>query len=142
MSNEKKSTESDSRRTINTGGGAYIEGKVNISSGDFVGHDQYYTGLSPDQVKQLFEPIYSQIESRPNTKPEDKADLKIDVEELQDEVTKGDEADETFLARRLRNIARMAPDIFEVVVSTLANPAAGFATVVKKVAEKANPSAN
>jgi hypothetical protein len=142
MSEKKKSTQSAGKRMINTGGGAYIEGQVDINSGNFVGRDQYAAGLSPADVKQLFEPIYSQIESRPHIRPEDRADLKTEVEEIQNEVSKGAEADQTFLARRLRNIGRIAPDILEVVVATLTHPAAGFATVVKKVAEKAKASAS
>jgi hypothetical protein len=141
MSEEEKSTESGSKRVINTAGGAYIEGQVNIKSGNFVGRDQYTAGLSTDDVKRLFEPIYGQIESRPHLSPNNKTDLKTEVEEIQNEVSKGADADETFLERRLRNIGRIAPDILEVVVSTLTHPGAGFATVAKKVAEKARASA-
>jgi len=36
---------------------------------------------------------------------------------------------------------RIAPDIGEVVLTTLTNPVAGFATVIKKVAERAKPHA-
>jgi hypothetical protein len=45
--------------------------------------------------------------------------------------------DEGFLARRFRNIARMAPDVLDVVVATLGNPLAGLGVAVKKIAEKA-----
>ena len=83
MSDEKISRKSDDKRVINTGGGAYVEGEVDINSGDFVGRDQYNAGLKPEDVKPLFEPIISQIESRPDTQPEDKADLKTDLEEIQ-----------------------------------------------------------
>ena len=44
--------------------------------------------------------------------------------------------DEGFLSRRLRNIARMAPDVLDVVVATLANPLAGLGVAAKKLAEK------
>jgi len=63
------------------------------------------------------------------------------VQELQAEVAKGDEADEDFLARRLRNIQRMAPDILEVALATLSNPAVGFGLAVKKVAQRMKESA-
>jgi hypothetical protein len=45
--------------------------------------------------------------------------------------------DKSFLSRRFRNIARMAPDVLDLVVAMLANPLAGLGVVVKKVAEKA-----
>ena len=63
--------------------------------------------------------------------------MKADVEDIQQEVAKKEDADESFLTRRFRNIKRMAPDILDVVLTTLANPRAGFSAVVTKVANKA-----
>ena len=62
--------------------------------------------------------------------------MKVAVEEIAAEDQKGEDADESFIARRLRNIQRIAPDILDVVMATIANPAAGFGMVAKKVAEK------
>ena len=124
-------------RHIDTGGGAYIGGDVEVKDGDFVGRDQYKTvGLSGPEIAALFQPIYAAIEARPNTPAQDRADMAAEVEEIQAEVAKGDEADEGFLARRLRNLKRMAPDILEVVLATLANPLAGLGKVAEKVAKK------
>lgn len=89
----------------------------------------------------LFLPIYQAVEAKKDLAPEAKTDLKAEIQELEAEVKKGEQADETFLARRLRNIQRIAPDILEVVTATLANPAAGFSLIAKKVAEKAKASA-
>ncbi len=50
---------------------------------------------------------------------------------------KHEKVDEGFLSRRFRNIARMAPDVLDLVVATLANPLAGLGVTVKKLAEKA-----
>ena len=58
------------------------------------------------------------------------------------EAQKGDKADESFLRRHLRNIQRMAPDIFDVVIGSLINPLAGLGMAVKKVAEKAKAEAD
>ena len=137
MGEEKGREGSEAKRVVDTGGGAYFEGDVEVTGGDVVGRDQYKSGLSAAELQQLFEPIYEQIATRPDTSPDDKADLTADVRDIEEEVAKGDGADEAFLAQRLRNIGRMAPDILDVVVAALANPAAGFATVVKKVAERA-----
>ena len=125
-------------KEIDTGGGAFITGSVTVSDGDFVWRDKIMrAGLSANEVADHFQALYAAVEGRPNTPPDDKAGLKAELEELQTEVVKGEEADEGFLARRLRNIGRMAPDILDVVKATLANPAAGFAAVARKVAEKA-----
>lgn len=129
-------------RYINTGGGAYIEGAITTGGGDFVGRDKTRTvGLSAADVAALFAPIYERIEGRPGTGPEDKADLKSDLGDVEAEVKKGDRADETVLSRRLRNIQRMAPDILEVVVATLTGPLAGLSAVARKVAERMRASA-
>jgi hypothetical protein len=56
-------------------------------------------------------------------------------------VEKKKKVDESFLARRFRNVARMAPDILDVVVAALANPLAGMGVAVKKIAEKAKAGA-
>ncbi len=56
------------------------------------------------------------------------------MEEIKTEVEKGAQASESFLTSRLRNIQRMAPDILDVVLATLANPTSGLATAVRKIA--------
>ncbi len=130
---------------IQTDGGAYVGGNVSVDGGgDFVGGDQIIgrdkvttSGPSGDQIAALFEALHAAVERRPDTSPDDKGDLKANLQELQAEAAKGDEADEGFVARRLRNIGRMAPDILAVVKSTLSNPASGLAEVMKKIAAKA-----
>ncbi|RME87387.1 MAG: hypothetical protein D6770_09455 [Anaerolineae bacterium] len=89
-----------------------------------------------------FRAVYRAIDSHPSLPEEDRQDLKAEVRELEREVAKGDQADETFLARRLRNIKRIAPDILDVVIATMANPAAGFGMVAKKVADRMAAEAN
>ena len=123
---------------IHTGGGANISGTIKIESGDFVGGNQYnYTkGMTGDEVARLFSEIYARIETHPQLDVIDKSNLTENVQDIQKEVAKGDQANETFLERRLRSIKNAAPDILDVVLATLTNPAAGFATVARKVAEK------
>jgi cell division septum initiation protein DivIVA len=115
-------------------------GTVNIAGGNIA---TYHTasGLSAAEVKQLFDQIYARIEARANTTATDREDLRATVEEIQQTVTsaaqKNEKLDEGFLRRRFRNIARMAPDILDVVVATLANPLAGLGVAAAKIAEKA-----
>jgi len=86
-------------------------------------------------IQQKFEPIYEAIEASSRDATE-KQDLIAEVDEIKDEVAKGDDANESFLSRRLRNLKKMAPDIAEVALSALAGPGAAISTIVTKVAKK------
>lgn len=66
----------------------------------------------------------------------EKDDLDAEVDEIKDEVAKGEQANESFLSRRLRNLKKMAPDIADVALATLANPASGLGKAVQKIAKK------
>lgn len=92
-------------------------------------------------VHNAFQPIYRAVEESklPTT---DKADITAEVKEIEAEVKKGADADESFLARRLRNIQRMSPEILDVALATFANPVAGLGMVAKKVAEKMKAEAD
>ena len=93
-------------------------------------------------ARQLFELIYATIDKKGELRSSDKADLKHDVEELQQELLKGDKLDQSFVRRHLRSIGQMAPDILEVTLATIANPAAGFGVVAKKIADKIKENSN
>lgn len=126
-------------RSVNTGGGAYIGGNVSVDhGGKFVGRDDNSVNIQTGtDLAAVFESIYRQIEQRAATPPEDKADLKAEVQDVEAEVAKGEAANVGFVERRLRNLKRMAPDILDVVVNTLGNPTLGVATAIRKVLEKA-----
>lgn len=139
----KKKRESSKRTNVRVGNISSVSGNVNIAGGNVTTH-QTTTGLSAAEIKGLFDQLYAKIDARPYTPLTDKEDLKAEVKEIQATVTEAakenKKVDESFLARRFRNIARMAPDILDVVVATLANPLAGLGIAVKKIAEKATPS--
>lgn len=65
---------------------------------------------------------------------EEKEELISTVKELEEEAKKGS-INQSFLSDRLERIAHMAPDIAEVAIATLANPTAGIALTVRKIAE-------
>lgn len=122
---------------ISTDGGAFIGGGVNTTGGKFVGRDDHSkNGLSADEIQLLFKDIYSAIEQKQNITLDEKADVKTELEEVKQELAKGEKADETFLQRRLRNMGRIAPDILEITLATMANPVAGLGIVAKKIADK------
>ena len=113
---------------------------INVAGEDVTAHTTT-NGLSTSDIVQLFDQLYVAIEANPKPSPADKEDIKAEVKEIQATVTeaakKNEKVDESFLARRFRNIARMGPDILDVVVATLGNPLAGLGVAVKKIAEKA-----
>lgn len=138
---------------VDTGGGAYVGGKVNTGGGDFTGRDKVVSagaggvavggkasdnlivtgdGNQVSQAQVILAPAYEAIQ-RSDRSEQEKADLTTEVRRIEAEAGKGDQADETFLARRLRNLRRMAPDIAEVA---LEGPGAVLGTAVRKVAGK------
>ena len=107
----------------------YVAGNV-TESNIVVGNENTIT-----ITKNIFKPIYRAIEKSSRNENE-KADLVADVNDIESEISKGEQADESFLARRLRNLKKSAPDIAEVALSALSGPGAAISTIVKKVAEK------
>jgi hypothetical protein len=107
--------------------------KLEVVKGDkakIIYGDETITAID---VKDPFYEIYRQIDS----KPKGKKKLVREVEQIRQEVQKDEDIRQGFLQERLRNLAKIAPDIFEVTVATLANPKLGFALVVQKIAKKA-----
>jgi hypothetical protein len=152
MTDKKKNNPEE----VNTEGGAHIGGNVNTGGGDFVGRDKnvnvggrsIYVGGSvqgstliagdgntTNNTQNTFVPVYHAIQESQRT-PAEKTDLTADVKEIEAQVVQGELVDESFLARRLRNMKRMAPDIAEVIFAALAGPGAVVGTVVKKLAEQ------
>ncbi|MEI7848496.1 MAG: hypothetical protein WCK35_22030 [Chloroflexota bacterium] len=144
---------------VNTEGGAYVHGNVNTGGGDFVGRDKKVSGGERSVViggnatgspivvgdhntvtntnthNNIFAPVYRAIQQAA-LPTQVKADLQAEVKEIEAEVVKGELLDESFLARRLRNLKRMAPEIAEVAFAALAGPGAVVAAIVKQVAGK------
>ena len=143
-------------------GGLSVGGNINVTRGDFVAGDKSITvarggvfaggniqgstvnaiGNQEFPAEEFFTELFKKIEMRPKTSPEDKEDLKANVQEIKGEITKGEQADQSFLSRRLRNIQRIAPDIADVVLATLSGPFAGAAMIIKKVGARAGKSAS
>jgi len=140
MPKKKRANANDKQTTVRLGNISDISGNVNVACGNITTHHTV-TGLSATEIKQLFDGLYTAIESNKKVSPTKKEDLKAEVNEIQSTFTeaiqKNEKMDEGFLSRRFRNIARMAPDVLDVVVATLGNPLAGLGVAVKKIAEKA-----
>jgi hypothetical protein len=140
----KKMPTMKKQTTVKVGNISNVSGRIYVAGGDIETNDTT-KGLSAEEIKQLFDQLYTVIEANKKVSPTKKEDLKAEVQEIQSTVSeaaqKNEKMDESFLSRRFRNIARMAPDILDVVVATLANPLAGLGVAVKKIAEKAKEEA-
>ncbi len=125
-------------------GGDKVTGDVNVSgvsgSGISIGHKgqaQSQQGGDAEAFARAFTQIYATINARPPDPDVGKDELSETVKDIQEEAQKGDQANEKKLARWLNNLAGMAEDIFDVTVAALTGPQAAFATVARKVAERA-----
>ena len=112
------------------------KGKVRVKKIEVVKGSKIKLGDSSKTEIDANDPffgIYQQIEAY----PKDKKRILEEVDQVRQEVEKGENVRQSFLQDRLRNLATMAPDIFDVTVATLANPVFGFALAVQKIARKA-----
>ncbi|MEK6751366.1 MAG: hypothetical protein AABZ00_03790 [Chloroflexota bacterium] len=87
-------------------------------------------------IAPLFDEIYKKLDAKQDIKSEDKNDVRAELQEIQTALEEPT-PDETFLARRFRNLKRMAPEIAEIAFETLKNPVGGVTEVVKRILKKA-----
>ena len=139
--------------TINTGGGAYIGGDMTVSGGDFVGRDKIHitgdgnvvgdhnsatvikrTGMTGAEVAALFDRALALARRKP---PEVREDLESAVEIAQEETQKGDDADKSLLNKALDVLLDKGPDILELVLDAILNPAAAAGKGARMLAKQA-----
>lgn len=127
----------DKKINIKSDGGPVFMGNVDNRKGYITGRADYNNQeLDGSNVSKLFENLYILVDTHTQLSKTDKSDIKVEIKEIRQELTKKNKADEDFIMRRLRNIRRMAPDILEVIIATIANPVAGFGMVASKIAQK------
>jgi len=153
-------TPKDKDKRLSTNGGAYVGGNVHTGGGDFVGRDKIVSAgergvaiggnvsnstiITGDgnvvggDLQQIFAPVYQAIE-RSERPAQEKADLTAEVQEIA-QALQQPQVDESWLARRLRNLKRMAPDIAGVLLAGLSGPQAVVAETVRKIAAKVKES--
>lgn len=125
------------------GGDKITVGNITGSQGVAIGRESSATvnqgGTTPRE--DLFQDIYRRLEEMEKPDRQTVEDAKEVVREIEQEAEKEEKADESLLARKFRMLARMGPDILDVVTATMISPAAGITMVVKKVAAKAREEA-
>jgi hypothetical protein len=107
---------------IDTGGGAFIGGGVNLQGGDFVGRDKISVsqGFSPHDFEAFFARLLTAVTDQA---PADvQIEAKRQVEELKTEVAKGKEADDGKIGGIVHGLATMVPGAIGAIVSMFATP--------------------
>jgi hypothetical protein len=113
--------------------------------GDYANVNNYFSAQAAAadpgvaELRRLFEEVNRRLAA---LEAEEREQVAVEVEQaakLAAEIQRGDESPkkQTFLEARLKNIVAMAPEIGQVIVATLAKPAAGIALAIQKIAQKA-----
>lgn len=90
-----------------------------------------------DELESWRSSMESSIGHSPGLSKEEKEDAKDQIQKIVHEASKGEAVDSNRLEKLINTLAVMSSDIFEVAVTTLANPLLGIGLVLKKVGEKA-----
>ena len=117
-----------------TQGGINITGNVNIKNSKIAGRDNIEKDIH--NINVVFSPVYRALKDNKTIAPSSKKTLEKNVKQIEQELKKGNKAEASFIQKRLENIRKMAPDIAEVLIASLQNPAAGISLAVKKVVTK------
>ena len=131
MSKSKRDSASVSMR------GQNVIGTINATGGATVRVDQRVIHQATPELEELFKSVHEKVQARPEAPGEDKAKLEKQVKQIERESARGEAADQDKLEGWLRKLAKMAPDILDVMAASLAGPAAGFTMVFKKIVERA-----
>ena len=141
------------RKAVNVSGGFnFGDGSTITVHGDQVAGDKVIgdkvmgnksvTGLSAEDVAKLFDSVYERVEQHP---AEDQPDIRKAVDTIKaaatQEAVEGKKPDEEAVKAASQTLALNAPDLLtdmaDVALATLANPAAGVVTLIRKIAQKA-----
>ena len=98
---------------------------------------QQTSTASDKELSDLFEKLYKTIQSRPPDPNIEKEEISETVQRIEQEVKKGDQANDSKLTRWMENLNTMAPDIVDVILASLGGPVSGLTAVLKKVADHA-----
>lgn len=128
--------------TENIGGDKITVGNITGSKGLAIGRgaSSTYTettGVGGEELAKLFSAMNQRIDARPADPEVDKEELKETVQKIEQEVAKGDAANEGKLERWVKYLNDIAPDIIEVAATTLLNPVAGVTVALKNIIAKA-----
>lgn len=125
---------------LSAGNGSIVIGG-NVQGSNIVMGDHNTVSNQSVNIAPLFQSIYQYVDAHPKLQAGKKQDAKEELKEIETAL-KESKPDENFIARRLRNLKRMSPDIVEVAFETLKNPIGGVAEIIKRIAKKVADDAN
>jgi len=125
---------SKKKNGLSTGNGGIVIGG-NVTGSNIVQGDNNIVINQTIDLTQVFEELYQEVDNQSTLTSIEKEDVKTDLQEIKTALEQP-QPDESFIAKRFRNIKRMSPDIVDVVMETLKNPISGVAEIIKKVANK------
>lgn len=115
-------------------GGINITGNATIKSRTIAGRDNVVKNTT--NINLSFTPVFDALSKNKTIAPKAKKVVEQTVKEIEKEVSKGENAKVSYIQQRLENIKKMAPDIADVVLATLTNPATGIGLALQKVLHK------
>lgn len=123
-------------RTINTGGGAYIEGNLNTGGGDFVGRDKitYTMPSTPDPV--AFRAIRRLVAQEFD--PDTRADLENAITRLEAEARKGLDASEERVLQWLNFLSSSSPQIWRAAMEAFQESGSSLPAAFRRAAGRSN----
>ncbi len=132
--------EKKNKRGLSAGDGSIVIGG-NVQGSNIVMGNHNVVSNQSINIAPLFQTVYDFVDAHPKLQAGKKEDAKEELKEIQTALEEP-KPDESFIARRFRNLKRMSPEIVEVAFETLKNPIGGVAEVVKRIAKKMAEEAN
>jgi len=121
------------------GGDSINVGDISRSKGIAIGRGaqaHVTEGVAGESLAQLLDAAYRRIAIRPEDPDVDKSELTDTIDKLKSEAAKGEQANPNRVERWLTTLADVAPDVLDVTLAALTNPAAGVAAAVRNVAKR------
>ena len=122
------------KNTINISGNGNQIGAISQGANSRASGTVNSGGVASPALDALVTTLNAYVQRIADT--DDQADAQNAVNVIAKELAKGDQADSTKLEGRLNTLRNLSADAFEVALTTLLNPVAGFSVVVQKVAAK------
>ncbi|MCA9933766.1 MAG: hypothetical protein H6662_18455 [Ardenticatenaceae bacterium] len=93
------------------------------------------TAVSPaDKTNEALANLYARLAALPDS---DEKKLALEtLKQLESESQKGEEADEGNIENMVKTVIKVIPDVAEITINTIINPASGLTTLVQKVAKR------
>jgi hypothetical protein len=122
-----------SAANISIKGENIVFGDVNIKNGSFQQKVEKKADLK--ELEKLFTRLGRQVDE--HLEGQNKDDARVALQNIEQEASKGPEADESKIDRWVKFLSEIAPDIVDVMLAALSGPGTAFTTILKKVATRA-----